>query len=253
MFGIVDSGQKNLGNGLKMHLDAGQLKSYSGSGTIWYDLSGNGYTGSLLNGPTFNSTANGGGFFFDGTNDRWEGRGFLPGTTPFTVECVFKFVTNTLQFDTLCSSGGYHDGGSQAVGFGFGSDSSNNIFWHMRSTSTYTHYVDLLTPPANDTFYHVAGTRAFRSNAEYTVGYLNGVVKGSTTGSAGINLNMNNNFFQANSIFDARNTYGILGTYCWGYGPAPTGSLYLVRIYDRELSSSEVKTNYEAYKSRFGL
>ncbi len=252
MFGVVDSGQKNLGNGLKMHLDAGQLNSYSGSGTVWYDLSGNGYTGSLLNSPTFNSTANGGGFFFDGTNDRWEGRGFLPGTSPFTIECVIKHVNNSIYLDAICATGNYWDNNNSAVGYGFGTDGGNTIFWHMISTSTYQHYVDLQISPSDNTFYHLAGTRAFRSNAEYTVGYKNGVAQGSTTGSAGINLNLNNNFYQDNAVFDARNTR-ILGTYCWSYAASPTGSLYLVRVYDRELSPNEVKTNYEAYKSRYGL
>lgn len=52
--------------GLSLLLDAGNVKSYPGSGTTWFDLSGNGNDGTLTNGPTFNSE----GFIsFDGTND----------------------------------------------------------------------------------------------------------------------------------------------------------------------------------------
>ena len=251
MIGIVDSGQKNLGNGLRIHLDAGQLRSYSGSGAVWNDLSGNANSASLLNSPTFNSASNGGGFFFNGTTNRWQTT-FLAGTSPFTIECVFRFVTNSLSLDSLCVAGDYWDGGSQAVGYGFASDNSNNIFWHLISTSVYSYAVDLILAPTNNTFYHVAGTRAYRDSREYTVGYLNGVAKGSTTGSLGVNLNLNNNFFQDNAIFDGRNSRYI-GTYGWSYSSPPTGSLYLVRVYDRELSANEIKTNYEAYKSRFGL
>jgi len=55
-------------DGLVLALDAGNTKSYPGSGTTWTDLSGNGNTGTLTNGPTFDS-ANGGSIVFDGTND----------------------------------------------------------------------------------------------------------------------------------------------------------------------------------------
>jgi hypothetical protein len=56
-------------NGLVLNLDAGQTASYSGSGTTWTDLSGNGNNGTLVNGPTY-SSANGGSIVFNGTNNR---------------------------------------------------------------------------------------------------------------------------------------------------------------------------------------
>ena len=55
-------------SGLALNLDAGASTSYPGSGTTWTDLSGNGNTGTLVNGPTYDS-ANGGSILFDGTND----------------------------------------------------------------------------------------------------------------------------------------------------------------------------------------
>ena len=54
--------------GLKLHLDASTLESYPGSGTIWYDMSGNDNHGTLINGPTF-SNNNQGYIDFDGIND----------------------------------------------------------------------------------------------------------------------------------------------------------------------------------------
>ena len=59
---------KIITDGLVLALDAGNTKSYPGSGTVWTDLSGNNNTGTLTNGPTFNA-ANGGSIVFDGTND----------------------------------------------------------------------------------------------------------------------------------------------------------------------------------------
>jgi uncharacterized delta-60 repeat protein len=55
-------------DGLVLALDAANPKSYPGSGTTWTDLSGNGNTGTLTNGPTY-SSANGGSIAFDGVDD----------------------------------------------------------------------------------------------------------------------------------------------------------------------------------------
>ena len=55
-------------NGLVMYLDAANPKSYPTTGTAWYDRSGNGNTGTLTNGPTFNS-GNNGSIVFDGIDD----------------------------------------------------------------------------------------------------------------------------------------------------------------------------------------
>jgi len=53
-------------DGLVLCLDAGNTKSYPGSGTTWTDLSGNGRNGVLTNGPTYSN----GSLVFDGTDDR---------------------------------------------------------------------------------------------------------------------------------------------------------------------------------------
>jgi prepilin-type N-terminal cleavage/methylation domain-containing protein len=55
-------------DGLVLHLDAGNPASYPGSGTTWFDLSGNNNNGVLLNGVGFDS-ANGGSLVFDGVDD----------------------------------------------------------------------------------------------------------------------------------------------------------------------------------------
>jgi len=55
-------------SGLVVHLDAGKKESYPGSGTTWYDLTGNNNHGTLTNGPTFSNT-NGGAITFDGVDD----------------------------------------------------------------------------------------------------------------------------------------------------------------------------------------
>ena len=39
-------------DGLVLHLDAANVKSYPGSGTTWTDLTGNSYNGQLVNTAT---------------------------------------------------------------------------------------------------------------------------------------------------------------------------------------------------------
>ena len=64
----VFAGPEVVEDGLVLALDAGNTKSYPGSGTTWTDLSGNGNNGTLTNGPTY-SSSNGGSIVFDGVND----------------------------------------------------------------------------------------------------------------------------------------------------------------------------------------
>jgi len=62
------NGPKIITDGLVLCLDAAISKSYPGSGTTWYDLSGNGINGSLINGTSF-VNVNKGVLNFDNTND----------------------------------------------------------------------------------------------------------------------------------------------------------------------------------------
>jgi len=69
---------------LVLCLDAANPRSYPGSGTTWYDLSGNGHNGTLVNGVGFNSGERG-SMIFDGTNDYIDYGNFLDDPTDFTV------------------------------------------------------------------------------------------------------------------------------------------------------------------------
>ena len=64
----VYGGPDIITDGLVLHLDAANRKSYPGTGTAWNDLSGNSYNGTLTNGPVFGNT-NGGNIAFDGVDD----------------------------------------------------------------------------------------------------------------------------------------------------------------------------------------
>ena len=93
-------------NGLILSLDAANRKSYPGSGTTWFDRSGNGINGILTNGPTF-SAANGGSLVFDGINDvvntttsiidRSDGQ-------EITVSCWIKPTRTSGQYSVFCTN-----------------------------------------------------------------------------------------------------------------------------------------------------
>ena len=87
-------------DGLVLCLDAGNTKSYPGSGTTWTDLSGRRNNGTLTNGPTFDS-ANGGSIVFDGTNDTV--------SIPASANQVFGTGDYTLEWwsKTSDTDGGY--------------------------------------------------------------------------------------------------------------------------------------------------
>ena len=61
-------GSSIVRDGLVLHLDAANKKSYPGSGNTWSDLSGQGNDGTLVNGVGF-SADNKGSLTFDGSND----------------------------------------------------------------------------------------------------------------------------------------------------------------------------------------
>ena len=101
-------------NGLVLALDAADKLSYLGTGTVWYDLSGNANTGTLTNGPTF-SQANGGAIVFDGVDDyvNIPYNSIFNSSTTFTVDFWFKsnnIAPEQVFFSTTNTSltSGYH-------------------------------------------------------------------------------------------------------------------------------------------------
>ena len=72
--------------------DAGNVKSYPGSGSTWTDLSPRAVDGTIYNSPTFSSNNNG-LFVFDGSNDKVsipDSTDFEFGSGDFTVEAWVK-------------------------------------------------------------------------------------------------------------------------------------------------------------------
>jgi hypothetical protein len=216
--GIVQSG-------LVLNLDAGVSSSYLGSGTTWTDLSGQGNTGTLTNGPTY-SSANGGGLVFDGSDDYVElnTTNIVTGTNPFTFDCFYT-ITST------------NNGG---VLFGnFGPGYITNYLWISGEYGIYINS-DVYFPgyPLQPGTYHMAATR--ESNGSVVL-YKNGVEVNS--GSLTASIPDGPNF----RIGSDTNSAGGPG------GEELNGKIYSMKLYNRVLTAAEVKQNFNALRGRFSI
>jgi hypothetical protein len=225
-------------DGLILNLDAAKKDSYAGSGTVWNDISGNGNSGSLINGPTF-SSANGGSIVFDGTNDYvGVSNTNLKPTSGITQECWLKVATQVQVFIGLQ--------------YGAGSNNSYALWWGEGGTNTWNGGVNIggifyvlsatITWPNNSTWFHFVHT--YDGSTQKL--YYNGNLIASENRSGTI-------------AYDNSNTVTTIGCDFNGSGyntgiVVPTnGNIPIAKIYNRGLTSSEIQQNYNAQKSRYGL
>ena len=210
-------------DGLVLHLDAANVKSYPGSGTVWKDLSGLGNDGTLVNGPTYDSLDNG-SLLFDGTNDY----GTINLTPPFTSDFailvwVYKFnnTSNDYVWD-FGANGGTLSAGTDVGGYGFR---------YYNGITGNTLYREGPVPNINE-WYNVTISRS----SSVTSMYVNG-----------------------NFITSASDTRSItsstlhLGRYGGSTGYELDGKLSTICIYNRALSAVEIKQNFESLRGRYGI
>ena len=207
---------KIVTDGLVLCLDAANKKSYPGSGTAWNDLSGNANTGTLTNGPTFDS-GNAGTIDFDGSNDLVECSAIS--STNFTnslwmrvdaknVNGIISWTVGTVRRELLFVSG--------YLSIAYGSNKYRKIDSVL----------------SNGVWMHVVGTY----DGTTPLIYVNGVsqtLTGEVTAAAGA----------ANKCYIGRTAYQVPFYF--------NGKIANVKIYNRALTSTEVVQNYNATKSRF--
>jgi hypothetical protein len=219
-------------NGLVMYVDAGNKKSYPGSGTAWGDLSGLANNGTLTGGPTY-SSANGGGIAFDGTDDYVAGPTFTGlGSSNRTVDVWFQIrslslsgserilslVTDDTSTDTPALTIGYNTSLS-SLSAGFGGSPYNGYVFNLSFTlSTWINLTATIT-------------------GNNIVAYKDSISVGTATNSGTVG---------SNPIL-------YLGRYNNFYSQYGDIIISNVKIYNRALSPNEVLQNYNATKTRFGL
>lgn len=240
----VSGGPNIVENGLVLYLDAANTKSYTSGSTIWNDLSGNGNSGSLVNGPTFNS-GNGGNLVFDGVNDYvgWDSLDSIKwqNWNSITIEVIFKLNSYLGGSNNRQYLFDYRDSG--------GVNGAIGCFYDSPSALT----------PGFKLFYNTVGT-SFEEPVitTFSLGTLiyYQVVFDKTTSINNIRHYINgSNIFNRSIIINSTttNTGRVwLGRFS-GSGFQWNGNIFSYRIYNRILSDTEILQNYNATKGRYGL
>jgi hypothetical protein len=226
---------KIVTDGLVLSLDAGNVKSYPGSGTVWTDKSGFNNNGTLTNGPTFNS-ANGGSIVFDGTNDYVVINNFpnLPvGNQSRTVN--IWFYTNSTTWDENVNNLFFY-GTPGPVGTAFGID-----FGFYPQMEIYT--------------WGGLGKDIVFNTTFPQIGWSNILV--TYDGATTIKIYENGNQTQTLLLSTSCNTGN---TNVWIGSITPSyqswyfdGRVALTHLYNRALSAQEVSQNFNALRGRFGI
>lgn len=228
---------KIITDGLVLYLDAANLKSYPGTGNTWNDLSDSGNTGTLTNGPTY-SSSNAGYISFDGTNDY-----VLANNTSLNS----KFSSTSVSHFTWV----YPISAGQIVAeLG---QTSINTAWHdcnieinssgAFSFSTWHNGLGNKVVSSNQSFnqwYYVG----FSYNGTTLTAYINGESIGTATFIRQAPYNNGTQTHYALCAIDSTN----MGTL--GYAGARISSF---SVYNRSLTSTEVKQNFNAVRGRYGI
>jgi hypothetical protein len=209
-------------SGLVLALDAADRNSYPGSGTTWYDVSGNGKNAemSATNAPVF-TTLNGIKCFqaSDLSSQYFYVSNYTFSTTGRTYELWINQTTVSIGYQTWAD-----DNLSERVLFGL-YNSNFYIYPSLQQASAI----------AAGEWTYVAYTLA-GDNGSTAIGYKNG--NSIISGTYGYNL------------ASGTGTLYLMGD---NQGEGMSGYCALVRTYNRVLTPAEITQNYNAQKSRFGL
>lgn len=216
-------------NGLIFFLDSSNTYSYPGSGASWYDLSGNGNTGTLVNTPIFNYY-NKGGIVFDGTSNLVNcGTNISTTFSNLTLEIFIKSnKINTKQslISTFQSN----------LGFGLEILSNNTLNFFIFNSSGSAVDVQTTSTINSGFYYHICGV--FTSNLSVSI-YINGILSVTkSTAFSSVSRSASSILMLARDSDAVQNIY---------YG----GNIYIFRLYNRALSTNEVAQNYISSKYRF--
>jgi len=216
----TNGGLNIVTSGLVLYLDAANNKSYVSGSSTWTDLGKNYLNGTLVNGPTFNSS-NGGNIVFDGTNDYVNcGNSSILNLTDITISVWYKTTSTGNQVLI---------GKSYLTSYYINIAPASNLFalW-TNGTSLIS---GTITTLGNGNWHNVVGTM---SGVNKNI-YYDGALANSGTGTSNIDSNA---LYIGSSISN----------------PAYfNGSIANVLLYNRALSLAEIQQNLNTMKPRFGL
>ena len=204
--------------------------SYFKLETTWTDLSGNGNTGTLVNGVGY-SASNRGALTFDGVDDgvNIPHNSNIDIRNQITIECLFYL-------NSFTAGGPY-------------TDRSTLI------TKAYSYYMSIGPSGKIDVYFYGTGGY-FSSNSSVNLNQWTHVVvtfNGSTINWY-INSIIDKSLSQSGTITPERNgDLGIGRELFENYGRGMNGRISNAKIYNRALSAAEISQNFNALRGRFGL
>ena len=219
-------------NGLVLCLDAANTKSYPGTGTTWFDMSGNSNNGTLTNGLAFDS-ANIGSMSFDGVNDYFNITQPSITTSPtqqFSIEMWIKPDLNLVSDSIIVSPN---------------SAGIDHFIWYSPSVQN----VDFRITELGD-----VNNRSRQSQA-------NSVPKGIWSHLVFTMNNLNMKIYVNGSISaEYIETIPIaLWNDYWRIGSRANGTFFYngllsnIKVYNKELNAVEIKQNFNATRGRYGI
>jgi prepilin-type N-terminal cleavage/methylation domain-containing protein len=213
-------------NGLVLNLDAGNPSSYPGTGNTWFDLSGNGNNGTLVNGVGYNN-GNGGSLVFDGVNDY----------VTISNSSSLNPPANTL----ICWARSNTENWNE---YGFLMSKRDVFVMHPEiNVKTVRFYYRLnntwqseLVNPQNITIWNMY---AYSWDGTKISAYLNGNLISSGVKNGSLNT-------VDTGVLEIGRDDGNIGR-------VMNGNIAQVSIYNRALTPEEIQQNFNASRGRFGL
>jgi hypothetical protein len=231
-------------SGLVLYLDAGNIKSYPGSGVTWTNLNGSGNNGTLTNSPTYNNS-NGGSIVFDGIDD-YSVSGTLSGSFASFTVIIWFYPTSVSNYQNPIDCNYSYNGTTGNIGPRLEMNGSGNLAWNYSNIAGdnnqfYSHSVVSSGLSAN-TWHCAAITYNGGTNTSTT--YYNGnatslsrITTGSPTGFIGVMNNVNLG----------------RGFHLGGGERIFAGRVSNIQIYNRTLTGVEITQNFNALRGRFGI
>jgi hypothetical protein len=238
---------RTVTDGLVLALDAGNTKSYPGSGTTWTDLSGRGNNATLTNGPTY-SSANGGSIVLDEIDDYISN--VNPGLSDAQVEGELTYEYWLQPTQTIYASFTQSTGGTAYFSPGSPQGLANQTEYKYNN-QTYAAFqfcfgTNGFVAGAHNNGYapsFLVDYQSYSGISHLTViksvygcsYYINGVFKKSATQSKILGV-------VPDLVTSSDNQY---------FGRYFKGNIYSYRFYNRALTASEIQQNFNATKSRY--
>ncbi len=222
--------------GLLLYLNAGNTSSYSGNGNTWYDLSGNNNHGTLkANGSGASPIFGNGSFAFNGSSSYVSiESSVIPNTGSFTVSSWAKMPPGA--FIEMINT---RNPANRSIGFLL--TSTGSVIRAQIINPTENHYqIQGTHSTIQDDTWHLI-TITFNESTSTMTGFVD------------------NSLVQSHSIAPGslvgQGYFSIGWDYAWNAGGLEfyRGSVATVSVYNYALSTSDVTTNFNALKSRFGL